>query len=70
VAIDPATIVFGSVVPASSTTGSYVWFESCPATALVGDPYAFQAVMLAPNATIQLSQPSPFVAGWQHGRTP
>jgi hypothetical protein len=69
-AIDPASIVFGSVVPLSSTTGSYLWFESCPATALVGYPYAFQAVMLAPNGTIQLSQPSPFVAGWQHGRIP
>jgi hypothetical protein len=69
-AIDPATIVFGGVVPLSSTTGFYQWFEQCPTTALIAHPYAFQAVMLAPDGTIQLSLPSPFTAGWQHGQAP
>jgi hypothetical protein len=69
-AIDPASIVFGGVVPLSTTTGFHQWFEQCPTTALIAHAYAFQAIMLAPDGTLQLSEPSPFTAGWQHGRIP
>jgi hypothetical protein len=69
-AIEPASIVFGGVTPLSAATGSHLWFEQCSPAALIAHAYAFQAVFLSPDGTLQLSLPSPFTAGWQHGRIP
>jgi hypothetical protein len=44
--------------------------RACEPTARIAHAYAFQAIMLAPDGTLQLSEPSPFTAGWQHGRIP
>jgi hypothetical protein len=69
-AIDPLNAQLVDIVPLSGQYGQYEWNGPVPATMAVAHAVAFQALMLAPDGSLELSIPSPFAVGWPHGVTP
>jgi hypothetical protein len=69
-ALDPMSAQILDIVALPAPDGFYQWNGPIPAAMQVAHAFAFQAVTLDPNGTIELSIPSPFAVGWPHGVIP
>ena len=70
-AIAQATAVPVALAALDAAQGLHVWpFLQIPSTAPVAHPFAFQALTIAPDGTLGLSEPSPLTVGWPHGVIP
>jgi hypothetical protein len=67
---DPATALLLSVVPLSSTFGTYQWTLWCPPWIPNGYAFAFQSLTISPTGVLGLTEPSPLTVAWEKDRIP
>ena len=68
--IDPSGLQVVDVAHLPPPHGVRYWTFTCPASAPVATPFAFQSLTLSPAGELGLTIPSPLTVGWPHGAVP